>query len=140
MSFDCASNAIGHGVGAVLVSPSGKHYPLTARLEFECTNNVAEYEACVLGLQAVVEKGIKKLKVYGDSSLVIYQLGGEWETKDPKLVKYRKMILEIIKGFEEISFNYQPREENLMADALATLASMFRANKEIDMKPIRMNI
>ena len=74
MSFDGASNAKGHGVGFVLISPSGKHYPLTARLEFECTNNVAEYEACVLGLQATIEKRIKKLKVYGDSSLVIYQL------------------------------------------------------------------
>ena len=42
-----------------------------AKLSFECTNNVAEYEACVLGLQAVIEKKIKILKVYGDSALVI---------------------------------------------------------------------
>lgn len=34
MSFDGASNALGHGIGAVLVSPEGNHYPLTARLNF----------------------------------------------------------------------------------------------------------
>ncbi|KAK5785920.1 hypothetical protein PVK06_040542 [Gossypium arboreum] len=45
MSFDGASNALGHGIGAVLISPEGNHYPFTARLNFFCTNNIAEYEA-----------------------------------------------------------------------------------------------
>ncbi|KAK5835495.1 hypothetical protein PVK06_011184 [Gossypium arboreum] len=45
MSFDGASNALGYGIGAVLVSPEGNHYPFTARLNFFCTNNMAEYEA-----------------------------------------------------------------------------------------------
>ena len=44
-----------------------------ARLDFNCTNNVAEYEACTMGLQAMIDKGIKELEVYGDSTLVIYQ-------------------------------------------------------------------
>ena len=77
MYFDGASNAFGHGVGAVLISPDETHCPFTAKLNFDCTNNVAEYEACVMGLQAAVEKKIKKLEVYGDSALVIYQLRGE---------------------------------------------------------------
>ena len=71
MYFDGASNALGRGVRAVLISPEGNHYPFTAKLSFDCTNNVAEYEACVLGLQATIEKKIKSLKVYGDSALVI---------------------------------------------------------------------
>ena len=71
MYFDGASNALGRGVGAILISPEGNHCPFTAKLSFECTNNVAEYEACVLGLQAVIEKKIKSLNVYGDSALVI---------------------------------------------------------------------
>ena len=71
MYFDGASNALGRGVGAVLISPEGNHYPFTAKLSFDYTNNVAEYEACVLGLQAVIEKKTKSLKVYGDSALVI---------------------------------------------------------------------
>ena len=77
MYFNGVSNALGHGVGVVLISPEGNHCPFTAKLSFECTNNVAEYKACMLGLQAAIEKKIKSLNVYGDSALVICQLNGE---------------------------------------------------------------
>ena len=77
MYFDGASNALGHGIMAVLVSPDEDHCPFIAKLNFNCTNNVVEYEACIMGLQAAVEKKIKKLEMYGDSALVIYQLKGE---------------------------------------------------------------
>ena len=50
MYFDGASNALGRSVGTVLISPEGNHCPFIARLSFDCTNNVAEYEACVMGL------------------------------------------------------------------------------------------
>ena len=53
------------------------HRPFTAKLSFDCTNNVAKYEACVLGLQAAIEKKIKGLTVYGDFALIICQLNGE---------------------------------------------------------------
>ena len=77
MYFDGASNALGCGVGAILISPEGNHCSFIAKLSFYCTNNVVEYKACVLGLQAVIEKKIKSLKVYGDSALVICQLNDE---------------------------------------------------------------
>ena len=77
MYFDGASNALGRGVGAILTSPEGNHCPFTAKLSFDCTNNVAEYEACVMGLQTAKEEKIKKLIVYGDSALVICQLNRE---------------------------------------------------------------
>ena len=47
--FDGAVNAYGRGIGTVIVAPQGHHIPFTARIVFECTNNVAEYEACILG-------------------------------------------------------------------------------------------
>ena len=68
---------------------------------------------------------VKLLKVYGDSTLVIHQLKGEWETRDHKLIPYQTYIKELAEFFDEISFHHVPREENQMADALATLASMF---------------
>ena len=46
--FYRASNALGNGIGAILISPEGCHTPFTARLCFSCTNNMAEYEACIL--------------------------------------------------------------------------------------------
>ena len=92
MYLDRASNVLGRGVGAILISPKGNHCPFTTKLSFDCTNNVAKYEACVLGLQAVIEKKIKSLKVYDDLALVIFQLNGEWETKDTKLIPYQEFI------------------------------------------------
>ncbi|KAG8471705.1 hypothetical protein CXB51_036174 [Gossypium anomalum] len=130
LNFDGASNAVGNGIGAVLVSLKGDHYPFTCKLDFDCTNNMAEYEACIMGLQAAIERGIKTLEVYGDSALVIYQLRGEWETRDSKLINYRKVFLGLLEKFDDITFNYLLRDENQMADALATLASMIKANKE----------
>lgn len=108
MCFDGAPNALGHGVRAILISPEGNHYPLTARLNFFCTNNIAEYEAYIMGLRAAIEQNVKTLEVYGDSALVIYQIRGDWEVRDSKLVKYSDLVAELIKEFEEITFNYFP--------------------------------
>ena len=80
------------------------------------------------------------MEVYGDSALVIYQLRGEWETRDSKLINDRKVVLGFLEEFDDITFNYIPRDENQMADALATLASMFKVNKLEDMKPIQISI
>ena len=108
MYFERASNALGCSVGAVLISPEGNHCPFIAKLSFDCTNNVAEYEACVLGLQAAIKKKIRGLIVYGDSALVICQLNEEYETKDSKLVPYQEFIKRLIEQFEEITFKHLP--------------------------------
>ena len=80
-------------------------------MSFDYTNNVAEYEACVIGLQTAIEKKIKKLTVYGDSALVICQLNGEWKTKDSKLVPYQEFIKDLIEQFEEIFQSLASRGE-----------------------------
>jgi ribonuclease HI len=110
--FDGASNAMGHGIGAVLVSPRNRYTPLTVRLCFDCTNNMAEYEACIMGLEAANDLRIKILEVYGDSALVIYQVKGEWETRHPKLIPYRAYIIKLMEQFDEVTFHHIPREEN----------------------------
>ena len=65
--FDGASNQKGCGVGVLLVSLNEEHIPISMKLDFDVTNNAAEYEACILGLETAVALGIKKLKIYGDS-------------------------------------------------------------------------
>ena len=72
--FDGASNVLGHNISAILISPKREYCPFTTRLNFDFTNNVAEYETCIMGIQAAIDKKVKNLKVYGDSALVIYQL------------------------------------------------------------------
>ena len=118
--FDGASNALGHGVGAIITSPNGGHTPFTARLCFDCTNNMAEYEACILGLEAAIDLRIKILEVYGDSALVIYQIRGEWETRHPNLIPYQKYVKTLLPHFDEITFNHIPRDENQLPNQSGT--------------------
>ncbi|XP_070022906.1 uncharacterized protein [Nicotiana sylvestris] len=68
--FNGAANMKGVGIGAVLISEIGHHYPVTAQLCFYCTNNMAEYEACILGLSLAVTMGIQEVLVLGDSDLL----------------------------------------------------------------------
>ncbi|RDY11065.1 hypothetical protein CR513_04323, partial [Mucuna pruriens] len=80
MWFYGASNLLGNGIGVILTSLEDHCFPFSAKLGFDYTNNMADYEACTIGLLMALEHQVKRLKVFGDSALVIYQLRGEWET------------------------------------------------------------
>ena len=67
---------------------------------------------------------IKYLDVFGDSTLVVNQIKGEWETNQPGLIPYGDYARRISTFFIKVEFHHIPRDENRMADALATLASM----------------
>ena len=116
--FDGASNALGNGIGAVLISPEGCHTPFTPRVCFNCMNNMAEYEACIFGLKVAIDLGIKSFIVFGDSALVISQIKGDWDTKHPNLIPYKEHVLTLLPHFEQITFEHFPREENQLADAV----------------------
>ena len=128
MVFDRASNALGNRIAAVIISPQGCHMPFTARLCFDCTNNMAEYEVCIMGIKVVIDLGIKFLSVYGDSTLVINQVKGEWDMKHQNLIPYGEHVLTMIPYFEEITFEHIPREENQLAYALSTMLSCSRSD------------
>ncbi|RDX99611.1 hypothetical protein CR513_17306, partial [Mucuna pruriens] len=55
MLFDGASNALGHGIGVVLISPEDRCFPFIVKLGFNCTNNMVEYEACTMGIAMALE-------------------------------------------------------------------------------------
>jgi hypothetical protein len=57
--FDDSVHNKGHGIGCFIVSPNGVEYELSIWLEFECTNNQAEYEALLSGLPALVDMEAK---------------------------------------------------------------------------------
>ena len=77
-----------------------------------------------MGLEGCIDLRIKHLDVYGDSTLVVNQIKGEWETNQPSLIPYRDYARRISTFFIEVDFHHIPRDANQMADALATLASM----------------
>ena len=73
--FDGATNQLGFGIGILLISPQGDHIPRLVFILFfdhhRLTNNIVEYEACITGLETVLDLGIRHLEILGDSNLVI---------------------------------------------------------------------
>ena len=69
------------------------------KLHFPYSNNEVEYEDLVVGLKAAKRLGIKKLKVFGDSELVIKQVEGNYGVKIPSLAPYRATIQDLMKHF-----------------------------------------
>ena len=74
MYFDKATDQNGSGIRVLLISPKGTHIPFSSKLNFPATNNATEYEACIMGLQAVLGLGVKELEVYKDLALIISQI------------------------------------------------------------------
>ncbi|GAU40248.1 hypothetical protein TSUD_219590 [Trifolium subterraneum] len=134
--FDGAVNVYGSGIGAIIVTPKGAHVPFTARLQFECTNNIAEYEACIMGIEEAIDLRIKNIDIYGDSALVVNQIKGEWETRHAGLIPYRDYARRLLTFFNKVELHHIPRDENQMADALATLSSMYRVNRRNEVPTI----
>ncbi|KAL0340289.1 UNVERIFIED_CONTAM: hypothetical protein Sradi_4545700 [Sesamum radiatum] len=84
MYFDGASHKEGAGAGAVFVTSEGEVLPYSFTLPWNCSNNVAEYQALILGLEIAIDAKQLPLKVYGDSQLVVNQLLDPYEVKKPE--------------------------------------------------------
>ena len=134
--FDGAINNRGAGLGVVLVTPEGETIPMAKKLDFKVTNNMEEYEACIYGVEAALAAGAKDLLVYRDSLLVISQTNEEWEVKEERLKPYNSYLKLLMKGFDKCLFIHLLRDENQMADVLATLSSMWDRPTETAMKPL----
>ncbi|XP_058189346.1 uncharacterized protein LOC131306932 [Rhododendron vialii] len=80
--FDGAANQKGYGIGVLLITPDGSHIPLAFKLNFDVTNNQAEYEVCIVGMEAALTLGVEKLEVIGDSNLVVSQANGDWKVRE----------------------------------------------------------
>jgi len=125
-------------ISALFHADEYNHEVNTWTLFFDCTNNIVKYEACAIGIRAVTEYRVKILEVYGDSALVVHQIKGEWETRDQKLIPHQAYIKGLMEYFDAITFHHIPREDNQLADALATLSSMFEVNQEGELPTIKM--
>ncbi|KAK4385721.1 hypothetical protein Sango_2696100 [Sesamum angolense] len=88
MYFDGAFHKEGVGAGVVFFTSEGEVLPYSFTLTQNCSNNIADYQALILGLEIVVDAKQLPLKVYGDSQLVVNQLLGLYEVKKPELLPY----------------------------------------------------
>jgi ribonuclease HI len=117
------------GVGVVFLSPTQETIYLSYKLEFETINNMAEYEALVLGLRVAKDMKIEELMVFGDVKLIVHQVKNLYQAKHPKLRAYRNEVWDLVDSFFlDFNFSFVPREENNMADSLVVSASKFRVH------------
>ena len=93
------------------------------RFGFQASNNEAEYEAVIAGLNLAHSMVIDQLEVCSDSQLVVKQIEDNYEMKGEKMICYLKKVRELLKKFVRVQVRHIPRMENSQADALAKLAT-----------------
>jgi ribonuclease HI len=86
------------------------------------TNNQAEYQAIIAGLEKAVSLGAKNAAVKSDSELVVRQINGQFKIKNTALRPLYQRVVQLIGSLESFSITYIPREQNRQADALANKA------------------
>jgi ribonuclease HI len=111
------------GASAVLISSSKIKTCYAARLNFSCTNNIAEYEAVLLGLRKLKAMGIRRAILKSDSQVISGHVDKNNKARDPKLKKYLDAVRRMEASFEGFSVKNILRGENEHADFLAKSAA-----------------
>ncbi|XP_074266119.1 uncharacterized protein LOC141588585 [Silene latifolia] len=136
MYFDGAARKDGAGAGVVFVTPQNHLMPYSFTLTQLCSNNMAEYQALILGLQMAIEIGVRDMDIYGDAKLVVNQVLGEFEVKKEDLIPYHQQALQLLNQLDDIHVGHVPRSANKLADALANLAATLAWGEESMKVPI----
>ena len=112
-------------IGAVIYNLQATSYKLVKKYSKyigRATNNQAEYQAVILGLQKAKSLGAKVADCFLDSELVVKQLNHQYKVKDKDLGPFFLKIWNLSQSFKEVNFHYIPREQNKEADKLVNLA------------------
>ena len=131
MNFERAYSKDGKDAGIMIISPSNKVYNFSFRLDFEASNNVAEYEALLLGLETTKDTGIKMLNIKGDSDLVVLQIKNQYQCKNDRLRNYRNAIWDTMEWFDALNIQKVPREMNGLVDELVVSTSTLQPSNEM---------
>jgi ribonuclease HI len=113
----------GAGAAAVLVAPSKVRTCYATKLDFSCTNNIAEYEALLLGLRKLNAMGIRRVILKTDSQVISGHVDKSSKARDLKLQKYLDTVRRLEASFEGFSVKNILRGENEHADLLAKSAA-----------------
>jgi ribonuclease HI len=120
---DGSWGTFGAGAAAVLVAPSKVRTCYAARIDFNCTNNIVEYEALLLGLRKLMAMGIRRAVLKTDSKIISGHIDKSCKARDPKLEKYLDTVRRLEASFEGFSVKNIPRGENEHVDLLAKSAA-----------------
>lgn len=86
------------------------------------TNNVAEYEGLLKGLEKSIELGASEISIRSDSQLLVRQLLGEYKVKAAHIIPLVQKAKKLLSVFKKVEISHIPREENSLADALCNEA------------------
>ncbi|XP_059658828.1 uncharacterized protein LOC132305167 [Cornus florida] len=126
LMFDGFSTSEGSGAGIVIISPTGNQILFSFFLDFRCSNNQAEYEALIIGLEILLEMTVKDVHIVEDSSLVINQISEDFRCLNWKLRPFHSLATQLVNQFHNVTLEYRPRAMNKMANDLAQTASGVR--------------
>ncbi len=107
------------GCGAAIVDERGAVVQELSRYFGRTTNIVAEYEGLLMGLEALIQLGRKKIRVQSDSQLLVRQLSGEYRVKDEKLKLLHQRAMTLLRQFDSYRILHVYRELSKLADRLA---------------------
>jgi ribonuclease HI len=110
-------------VGCVIIDPAGNKTLIAHWLEFECTNNMAEYEALLQGLRKELDLKIQNLTVFGDSEIMVRQVKNSIHCLSPHLKRYQTEVWNLMNQFLAFNINSIPRLNNSEVDLLANVTS-----------------
>jgi ribonuclease HI len=109
-------------IGAVVYDETGREAHVVSRRIGRATNNEAEYQAAIAGLEAALALGVQHVELRMDSQLVVRQLIGHYKVRNPRLQPLFARLLELRRRFDVFDANSIPRGQNRRADELANLA------------------
>lgn len=110
------------GAGACLMDEQGKIVESLTKYLGKTTNNIAEYEALLLGLNKAKKKKIKDIHIFSDSELLVRQIQGRYRVLNPNLKKKYDAVMNIVKTFHHFTISHIRRDKNKIADQLANQA------------------
>ncbi|XP_077232287.1 uncharacterized protein LOC143868340 [Tasmannia lanceolata] len=120
---DGSSNRGGCGAGLILTGPNSFTADYALRFGFRASNNEAEYEFLLAGMNLAVQVKAQRLKAYYDSQLVTNQIQGTYEARDKRMIKYLSLVQQLSTKFKSFEVVRIPRAENTKADVLFKLAA-----------------
>jgi ribonuclease HI len=124
MYFDGSKRVQGAGAGVVLISPQGDKLKYVLRMNFsQASNNEAEYEALLHGMKMATACGATRLKIFGDSNLVVQQVMNRCDAISDNMTAYRNLYYYLEGTFDGCKVSHISRTNNEEADNLANIRS-----------------
>ena len=117
------------GFGVYVSRPDGTEVAGLYGYLGRATNNVAEYQALLHALRYALAQGVRRVRVYSDSELVVRQMDGTYRVKHPDMIPLHREARALFRKFEEAQLAHVRREQNREADRLANRALDERASK-----------